>query len=507
MSSKLVKYGNWSQESLKMALRAGHPTTLSAFQEKELVEVLLTMSQRLFGLSPKDVKQMVFQFCEENRIIHKFNCETKSAGKEWFRGFLKRHNELSVRVAESTSLHRAIGFNRIKVNRFYDELEKMFNANGMQIIPPSNLFNVDESGLSICHKPGKIVALKGKHSVGGLTSSERVQPQSRNQPVLLILDGHSSHKKNLSVIKKARHSIVIILSLPSHCTHKLQPLDVLFFKSLKIFYDQEVSTWLRHHPGRPVTELEVGELFGKAYGKAATVQNCQSGFKKCGIYPFDRNVFTEEDFAAAKATDHLYVVSKISKPNNTSEMHPTLNNGLDSAKELDNIDFVTDCVIDTQKESISPNSSFTLQKSSELATSHDETSQPYGVTFGSLAGLDIKNAKRAGIRRRVNHAEKITGSPYKSQLEESLNLKYKNRQPRKKCIKKSISTHQKTCLKNLDAKGAINKQLCAKCQYSYGDPVDLYLKDNWDKCLKYCRWWHETCAAICGVYTKKSIYL
>ncbi|XP_047135887.1 uncharacterized protein LOC105844219 isoform X1 [Hydra vulgaris] len=184
-------------------------------------------------------------------------------------------------------------------------------------------------------------------------------------------------------------------------------------------------------------------------------------------------------------------------------MHPTLNNGLDSAKELDNIDFVTDCVIDTQKESISPNSSFTLQKSSELATSHDETSQPYGVTFGSLAGLDIKNAKRTGIKRRVNHAEKITGSPYKSQLEESLNLKYKNRQPRKKCIKKSISIHQKTCLKNLDAKGAINKQLCAKCQYSYGDPVDPYLKDNWDKCLKCCRWWHETCAAICGVYTKK----
>ena len=131
MGSKRVKYGNWSNESLKLAvnavlvdgcskcsaakqykiprqtlhdyikrvsidncvkkLRAGHPTTLSAFQEKELVEVLLTMSQRLFGLSPKDVKQMVFQFCEENGIIHKFNCATKSAGKEWFRGFLKRH--------------------------------------------------------------------------------------------------------------------------------------------------------------------------------------------------------------------------------------------------------------------------------------------------------------------------------------------------------------------------------------------------------------------------------
>ncbi|XP_065684410.1 uncharacterized protein LOC136096765 [Hydra vulgaris] len=218
---------------------------------------------------------------------------------------------------------------------------------------------------------------------------QAVQPQSRNQPVLLILDGHSSHKKNFSVIIKARETNVIILSLPSHCTHKLQSLDVSFFKSLKIFYDQKVSTWLRHYPGRPVTELEVSELFGIAYGKAATVQNCQSGFKKCRIYPFNRNVFTKEDFAAAETSDYSIVVSRISKPSITSEMNPILDNELDSAKDLDHIDFVTDYVIASQKESASPNSSFTLQKSLEVATS-DETSRPHGVTFGLLAGLKYK---------------------------------------------------------------------------------------------------------------------
>ena len=30
-------------------------------------------------------------------------------------------------------------------------------------------------------------------------------------------------------------------------------------------------------------------------------------------------------------------------------MHPTLDNGLDSAKDLDHIDFVTECVIASQK--------------------------------------------------------------------------------------------------------------------------------------------------------------
>ena len=94
---------------------------------------------------------------------------------------------------------------------------------------------------------------------------DTVCPEVRQQPVLLILDGHSSHTRNLNVIKKARDSNVIIISLPSHYTHKLQPLDLALFKSLNTFYDQTAATWLRGHQGRAITELEVGELFGIAY--------------------------------------------------------------------------------------------------------------------------------------------------------------------------------------------------------------------------------------------------
>ena len=59
---------------------------------------------------------------------------------------------------------------------------------------------------------------------------ESTQPAACQSKTLLILDGHSSYAKNYEVIQKARESNVIILSLPSHCTHRLQPLDVSFFK-------------------------------------------------------------------------------------------------------------------------------------------------------------------------------------------------------------------------------------------------------------------------------------
>lgn len=49
---------------------------------------------------------------------------------------------------------------------------------------------------------------------------------SAEDPILLILDGHLSHTRNLDVLLKARENYVSILCLPPHCKHKLQPLDV-----------------------------------------------------------------------------------------------------------------------------------------------------------------------------------------------------------------------------------------------------------------------------------------
>ena len=48
-----------------------------------------------------------------------------------------------------------------------------------------------------------------------------------NRPLLLLLDGHSSHY-NTEAISLARESGVIIFTLVPHTTHELQPLHTLF---------------------------------------------------------------------------------------------------------------------------------------------------------------------------------------------------------------------------------------------------------------------------------------
>ena len=51
------------------------------------------------------------------------------------------------------------------------------------------------------------------------------------RPVVLLLDGHTSHI-NLESAKFARENGIILYCLPAHTTHALQPCDVGFFKPL-----------------------------------------------------------------------------------------------------------------------------------------------------------------------------------------------------------------------------------------------------------------------------------
>ncbi|XP_072395015.1 uncharacterized protein [Diabrotica undecimpunctata] len=87
---------------------------------------------------------------------------------------------------------------------------------------------------------------------------------SEADPVVLILDGHFSHTRNIDSINLARQNHVVILSLPPQSTHKMQPLDRAFMRTLKTYYSQEIENWLRNNPGRVVTCHQVCEFLGRA---------------------------------------------------------------------------------------------------------------------------------------------------------------------------------------------------------------------------------------------------
>ncbi|KAI4463420.1 hypothetical protein MML48_4g00009712 [Holotrichia oblita] len=90
---------------------------------------------------------------------------------------------------------------------------------------------------------------------------------------------------------------------PPHCTPRLQPLDVSFFGPLDTFYSQEISKWLKTHPGRIVNLYQISELFNAAYITAATVQNAVSGYAATGIQPLNPDIFPDHLYSPSATTD------------------------------------------------------------------------------------------------------------------------------------------------------------------------------------------------------------
>ncbi|XP_021706464.1 uncharacterized protein LOC110678151 [Aedes aegypti] len=331
-----------SGSNLEYSVIGSFPSVFSSAQEQELVKHITDMSSYGTGLSRHDVRNLAYQLAERKHIKHRFCHETELAGRDWLDGFLKRHPELSLRKPEATSLARLKGFNRSSVGRFF---ELLTTNNGSCQYPPSRIWNADETGFStVPTRSVKVLAKKGVRQVPGVSSGERgvnttaimamsasgqylapmlIFPRKRmndalklgappetifasrptqDAPVLLILDGHSSHTRNLDMIEKARQNHVKILSIPPHTSHKLQPLDVAFMGPLKSNYSKAVNSFLKKNPGKTVTIYNVAALINEAFTASASISTAKNGFRATGIYPLNPQVFSEEDFAPA---DHF----------------------------------------------------------------------------------------------------------------------------------------------------------------------------------------------------------
>ena len=89
---------------------------------------------------------------------------------------------------------------------------------------------------------------------------------SKDRPAILILDNHDSHI-SIETMDLSKENGVILLTLPPHCSHKLQPSDQLVYGPLKTFYNQAANAFMVSHPGKTITIYDVAELVGKQTSK------------------------------------------------------------------------------------------------------------------------------------------------------------------------------------------------------------------------------------------------
>ncbi|XP_018573656.1 uncharacterized protein LOC108912761 [Anoplophora glabripennis] len=440
----------------------GKGTILPKDVEEELVKHIIKLEEMMFGLTITDIRKLAFEIAAKNNIAHKFSMQKGLAGKKWYYAFMRRHPTLTLRQPESTSIARARGFNRQNVYHFFDILERINVENKLDATRIYNVDESGFS--TVQKKSQKIIGLKGKKQIGAIASGERgvnttmvccvsaagqfippmlifkrmimspelkvgappgslveisgsgyinselfckwlqhfisVVKPNEEMKVLLLLDGHSTHSKNLDALMLARENGVILLQLPGHTTHRLQPLDVFFFKPMETYYTQAMERWLRTNPGMKVTQFQVSELLSEAYGKAACIQTAVNGFKAAGIWPIDRGVFADHQFAAA---DNL---CQEEQPMEDAEIN---GDGSEENRE----DNPLESLINERRARANkgPSTSGTNRN----ATNDEVKKSSLNVSIEELSPVPVPT-KTQRLSKGAQKAEELTSTPYKDNL-------------------------------------------------------------------------------------------
>ena len=338
---------------------------ISDAMEKSLAEYLLKCSNMFYGLTPKMTRKLAYQYAKQNAIRVPPTWDAREeAGEDWFSVFMKRQPSLSLRLPEATSLARMTAFNRHTVGVFFDKLEEVMKRHSFR---PHQIFNLDETGVTTVPQTEKVIGQKGRKQVGQVTSRERrelvtqvgiicangnalppvwVFPRVRfdesrmmsgaavgalglvhksgwmtsenftkvleffkgsvwctkESPVLLIMDNHESH---LSVqgLDFCKENGIVVLTLPPHTSNKLQPLDRCVFGPFKKFFTSAVNSWMNLNPNMTLNIYALPKLCSSAWDRGATPENVKSGFRAAGIVPFDRNIFSDNDFLSSAVSD------------------------------------------------------------------------------------------------------------------------------------------------------------------------------------------------------------
>ncbi|KAJ4425595.1 hypothetical protein ANN_27791 [Periplaneta americana] len=262
--------------------------------EDELVAYCIQMERSCYGLTVKYLRRMVYQLAIHNNVRHPFSDDQKAADRI---SIVHHQTQRIVALKGRREVHKS-------AERGSLVTVVMCMSVAGQYVPPMPIFPRKwmKAELLVGAPPGSIGAVNDS---GWITSELfeqwfhhfvlNVKPL-KEDPVVLMLDRHCSHVRNINLIDCARRHGVSVVCLPAHSTAKMQPLVIAFMFPFKTFYAQAIENWLSSNPGCIVINLQIARLFAEGYVRAATMETAVNGFCKTGILPYNPDIFREVDY-------------------------------------------------------------------------------------------------------------------------------------------------------------------------------------------------------------------
>ena len=101
----------------------------------------------------------------------------------------------------------------------------------------------------------------------------------------------------IGIIDAARKENILLLCLPPHTWHFLCPLDRTVFGWLSKEYNKQCSSFVSANPVNTVDKTKsLPKLFTSAFDQSVNPANIISGFRSCGILPFNPLAIPSEAF-------------------------------------------------------------------------------------------------------------------------------------------------------------------------------------------------------------------
>ena len=179
----------------------GAPTVLSKEEETDIEDWILFSAERGFPVTKHHLLDCVQKYLIS--VNRKNPFKENRPGKHWYSAFMKRHLNLTKRVAQNLTSSRA-SVSEHDLRKWFSVIQDYLKKKNLIDIEPECIFNLDESAFMMVPKDNSVITRKGAKSVYQIVAGNEkacltvlftAAASGRMPPPMVLFDLKSTPKK------------------------------------------------------------------------------------------------------------------------------------------------------------------------------------------------------------------------------------------------------------------------------------------------------------------------
>lgn len=148
--------------------KPGAPTVLTMQEERTLADWIIQLGKSGFPVTKIQLLDSVTMLIKNLERPNPF--KDGRPGRAWLQGFLARHGEISLRIAQSLQKHRSIVTEQ-SIRKWFDEVRGVVSKNDL-LNTPARTFNCDETAFYLSPTEDRVLVASGSKQVHRITPND-----------------------------------------------------------------------------------------------------------------------------------------------------------------------------------------------------------------------------------------------------------------------------------------------------------------------------------------------